>query len=246
MQQTKTQIIYNIYSNELYSFEVPIEVEDSQRWVILEAVKQKKELSGADLSGADLSGADLSGADLSWANLSGANLSGADLSWANLSGADLSGADLSWANLSGANLSGANLSGADLSWANLSGANLSGANLSGADLSGAENSKLCIAQTRILPEGDIIGYKKCSNNVIVKLLIPSDAKRSSAFGRKCRAEFAKVLEVFGAEYGIAMYDNKTKYIAGETIYPDSFSEDWQTECAPGIHFFITRIEAENY
>lgn len=84
------------------------------------------------------------------------------------------------------------------------------------------------------------------DNVIVKLCIPADAKRSHAFGRKCRAEYAKVLEVFGAEYAIAMYDNKTKYIPGEVVYPDSFSEDWQAECDPGIHFFITRIEAENY
>ena len=52
-------------------------------------------------------------------------------------------------------------------------------------------------QTRILPEGDIIGYKKCRDGVIVKLLIPIKAKRSHAFGRKCRAEYAKVLEIFG-------------------------------------------------
>ena len=201
----------------------------------------KANLSWADLSGADLSKANLSGADLSRADLSRANLSGADLSRANLSGADLSGADLSRANLSGANLSGANLYKADLSWADLS-----GADLSGADLSGAKNADLVIARTRILSEGDLIGWKKCKNNVIVKMQIPSDAKRSHAFGRKCRAEYVKVLEVIGAEVGIAQHDGKTKYRKGEIVKPDSFDENWQDECAPGIHFFITRIEAENY
>jgi hypothetical protein len=188
------------------------------------------------LSGAIKSGANLSGADLSGANLSGANLSGA-----NLSGADLSGADLYGANLSGANLSRANLSRADLSRANLS-----RADLSGADLSGVKNAELIIARTRILPEGDLIGYKKCQNNIIVKLKIPHNAKRSHAFGRKCRAEFVEVLEIFGAETAISTHDNKTLYKVGETVYPDKWSENWQEECASGIHFFVTKIEAENY
>ena len=124
--------------------------------------------------------------------------------------------------------------------------NLSWADLSGADLSRVKNADLVIARTRILSEGDLIGWKKCKNNVIVKMQIPSDAKRSHAFGRKCRAEYVKVLEVIGAEVGIARHDNKTEYRKGEIVKPDSFDENWQDECAPGIHFFITRIEAENY
>jgi hypothetical protein len=105
---------------------------------------------------------------------------------------------------------------------------------------------LVVAQTRILPEGSIIGWKKCRDNVIVKLRIPEEAKRSHAFGRKCRAEYADVIEIFGADVGVSSHDGKTKYHVGERVYPDSFSDDWQTECASGIHFFITRIEAENY
>jgi hypothetical protein len=81
---------------------------------LLDAIKNKANLSGADLSGANLSGANLSRADLSRAYLSGAYLSGANLSGAYLSGANLFGAYLSGANLSGADLSGANLSGAYL------------------------------------------------------------------------------------------------------------------------------------
>lgn len=148
--------------------------------------------------------------------------------------------------LYGADLSGANLSGADLSGADLSGAYLSRADLSGANLYGAKNADAAIAQTRILPEGQLIGWKKCADGVIVKLSIPADAKRSHAFGRKCRAEFADVIEVFGASFGLSNYDRKTKYEAGKRLIPDSFDENWQEECSSGIHFFITRIEAENY
>jgi hypothetical protein len=171
---------------------------------------------------------------------------GLAVKWAVKSRANLSRADLSGANLSGADLSGAYLSGANLSGANLSRADLSGANLSGANLSGAKNAELIIAQTRILPEGDLIGWKKCAGGVIVKLRIPTDAKRSHAFGRKCRAEFADVLEVFGAEIGISKHDSKTEYRAGERVTPDAFDEDWQEECSSGVHFFITKAEAEAY
>ena len=180
------------------------------------------------------------------ANLSGANLSDANLSGAYLSGAYLSGAYLSDANLSGANLSGANLSGAYLSGAYLSGANLSGANLSDANLRDAKDADLAIAMTRILPEGSLIGWKKCRDRVIVKLRIPEEAKRSHAFGRKCRAEFADVLEVIGAEVGISQHDGETKYIAGQRVTPDAFDEDWMDECSSGIHFFISKAEAEAY
>ena len=147
-----------------------------------------------------------------------------------------SGADLSRANLSRANLSGADLSGADLSRANLSRANLKE----------AKGGDLAIAQTRILPDGDLIGWKKCADGVIVKLLIPAKAKRSHAFGRKCRASYAKVIEVIGAKVGISQLDNTTKYIKGRIVKCNKWNEDWREECAGGIHFFITRIEAENY
>ena len=160
--------------------------------------------------------------------------------------ADLRGADLSYANLSGADLRGADLRGADLRGANLSGANLRDAYLRGAYLSGAKDADLAIAVTRILPEGDLIGWKKCHHGVIVKLRIPAEAKRSHAFGRKCRAEFADVLEVIGAEVGISSHDDKTEYRTGQRVTPDSFDENWMDECSHGVHFFITRLEAEAY
>ena len=149
-----------------------------------------------------------------------------------------------WGLKSRADLSRANLSGADLSRADLSGANFSGADLSGADLSGAKSADLVIARTRILPEGDIIGWKKCQGDVIAKLLIPAAAKRSHAFGRKCRAEYVDCLELFGADKGISLHDGKTEYAAGQRVTPDAFDENWQSECSSGIHFYITRAEAE--
>ena len=184
------------------------------------------------------------------------------LSGAYLSGAYLRDADLSGANLRGANLRDANLSYADLRDADLSGADLRGADLSCAELRCAELSELTVTQISILPdEGDIIGWKKAyvdgtmlPKPVIVKLLIPSDAQRSNATGRKCRASTARVLDLQDKQgnslppdtTAYSSYDTDFTYQKGETIHVEDFDTDRWNECAPGIHFFITRIEAVEY
>ena len=160
------------------------------------------------------------------------------------SGADLRGADLYGANLYGANLYGANLRGADLYGANLRGADLRGADLYGANLRGLKNGSLALAQTSIVPEeGAFVGYKKLANDVIAKIVIPHDAKRLNAYGsRKCRADKVFVLEGSGK----SKHDNKTEYAPETWVIPDSFNDDRREECSNGIHFFITRAEAEAY
>jgi hypothetical protein len=239
MDQGGNMEIKNIYDAVIYTSAL-LTIKDA----VLEALKSGADLSGADLSGADLSGANLSGADLSGAYLSGDYLSGAYLSGASLSGADLSGADLS-----GADLSGANLSGADLSGAYLSGANLSGADLSGANLSEVKNAEQAFAQIQFIPEtGSFEVWKKGARGVIVKLLIPEDAKCSHGSGRKCRASKAVVLDIIGADetrsgggYGVVIYRK------GETVEPENgFDENRWNVCSSGIHFFLTRLEAEAY
>ena len=164
--------------------------------------------------------------------------------------------------LRGAGLSGADLSGAYLYGAYLYGANLSGANLSGANLRDANMPKLISAQTRILPdEGDIIGWKKAyaddimpPRQVIVKLLIPADAQRSNSAGRKCRASKARILDLQDKQgnslppdtTAYSSHDPDFTYKKGETVQVEDFDTNRWNECAPGIHFFITRIEAAEY
>ena len=219
-----------IYQDEAESFKA----------LILSAIK-----AGANLSGADLWSANLRSADL-WS----ANLRSADLRSANLSGADLSGANLRSADLRDANLRSADLQGANLRGANLQDAYLSSANLQDADLSSAKNiSDRLNAETSIVPEtGGFQGWKKCQNNVIVRLRIPASAKRSSATGRKCRAERALVLEVIGAEIGESQYKYAPKviYKKGKVVACNAWNPDRWAECGGGIHFFLTRYEAENY
>lgn len=161
--------------------------------------------------------------------------------------------------LLGANLRGANLRGACLCDACLCDANLYGACLLGADLRDANLSELTVAQTSILPdEGDIIGWKKAITldgaPIIVKLLIPADAQRSNATGRKCRASTARVLDLQDKQgnslppdtTAYSSFDLDFTYQKGETVHVEDFDTDRWDECATGIHFFITRIEAIEY
>ena len=219
---------------------------------ILEA--HRKYLAGEDGG----SCADLSHANLSFANLRGADLRNADLSHANLRGADLRNADLIGANLMDANLSFANLRGADLRNADLSHANLRGADLMDANLMMAVNIDKILwdSCTEFYPmqcpeEGSFIGWKK-AHNKIVKLEICADALRSSATSRKCRCSSAKVLaieNIDGSKYGDVIasnYDPIFLYKVGEIVKVENFDTNRWNECAPGIHFFLTREEAVKY
>ena len=164
-----------------------------------------------------------------------------------------------------ADLSGAYLSRADLRGADLSRADLSGADLSGADLSGAKgldsvtyNEQTSFFALQCPETGAFIAWKKAivagqGGACIVELLVPSEAKRSSATTRKCRVSKAKVLSIKSIDgnedfdKAIAQFDNSFVYEVGQFVEPkNGFGEDRWVECDAGIHCFITRKEAELY
>ena len=181
------------------------------------------------------------------ANLSGANLSGAYLTGAYLTGANLVGAYLTGANLVGACLYGANLSGANLSGANLTGADLGVADLGVADLVGAT-----LPPFQIVPEvGQFRAFKKVQGNVVLELLIPRSAQRTSTLGgRKCRASKVKVVGVASGATTETVFrshhEESFTYSVGKWASVPDYDGDIRVECAKGIHFFLTLDEAKNY
>ena len=202
-------------------------IEKHQKWIVGASDGKRADLRGADLRGADLYGADLRGADLRGADLRGADLRGADLRGADLYGAALYGADLYGADLRGADLYGAKI---ELELIN-------------------KFYPICCPEV-----GSFIAWKKVRENLIVKLEVTETAKRSSAFGRKCRCSEAKVLDIQNLDgtsaddvtVAYSTHDSNFAYRVGETVRVDNFDEDRKNECAPGIHFFITRQEAVEY
>lgn len=231
---------------------------------------------GADLSNANLGDANLTNAILSDARLdstvfagaimtsaqltnckghnakfSGANLEGADFEWATLIETDFRDADLPIAQLFGANFTASSFRGANLSLTHARLANFEGCNFQNATLT-AMSYDYSTRGIHPAPEGELIGWGKKSGH-IVKMKIPADAKRSCATTRKYRAEYAIVLEIYG---GLQTLEHKSRhsnyprhpvvYEVGKEVRPDEWDEDRWQECSHGIHFFLTRKEAEEW
>lgn len=111
-------------------------------------------------------------------------------------------------------------------------------------------------------EGAFIGYKKVriihgdgEISGLAELYIPKEAARSSAIGRKCRCQFARVISITGAtpstknkefEEGTSYFDPHFHYHVGSMVYPDSWDENRWDECSNGIHFFMNKREALDY
>lgn len=218
-------------------------LEKHKKWLNKEEGGEK-----ADLRGADLHEVNLSETDLSNVNLRGADLRGADLSKANLRLTDFRGADFTWVKLCGADLYRANFCGVDLS-----SVDFYKVDICEADLSGATYDEDTAFFDLCCPEkGAFIGFKKAGGKII-ELLIPEDAKRSSAASRSCRCSKAKVLsitEIDGRNSDITKicsdHDETFIYKVGEEVSVPNFDENRWEECSTGIHFFITRNEAVRY
>ena len=217
---------------------------------------KRADLTDANLYGADLTRANLYGADLTRAILYRANLICANLIRANLTGAKLSDANLYGADLTRANLYRANLTGANLSYANLIDANLTRADLTGANLTYAILDWVILTDT-ILDEKEqcrkgivltepMTGYKKASGGKIITLEIPIGAKVFSINNNKRRTNKTKVIDMQGETELSSWFNTDFKYHVGDEIEIEDFDENYNIECAEGIHFFLTREEAENY
>ena len=179
---------------------------------------------------------DSNGKDGKRANLTGANLTNADLMFANLTFADLSGAILSGAILSDADLTRADLSGADLI-----NSELEYTNLTNTILDDKEQCRKGIVLTE-----PMIGYKKSGECKIITLEIPIGAKVFSINNYKRRTNKCKVIDMQGETELSSYYDTDFKYHVGDEIEIEDFDDNYNVECGEGIHFFLTREEAENY
>ena len=142
------------------------------------------------------------------------------------------------------------------------GANANGADFRNAELENCEFAHIHYDESTAgfamaCPEtGAFTAYKKAHlyncESCIVQLEVPADALRSSATTRKCRVSKAKVVAVYdfdGKSLKKNAYSNHTKsfvYRIGKMVEVQNFDKDRWHECAPGIHCFITKREAELY
>lgn len=129
-------------------------------------------------------------------------------------------------------------------------ANLTNADLSNANLSNTNFNKTLGVFCTCPKSGEIIGWKKI-NHHIIRLKIPKWARRTAKYGsRKCRAEYAIVEKIFHGLNEVDSvsggFDKNFKYSVGCIVKPDFYDASMLKECTNGIHFFMTREEAEQY
>lgn len=208
--------------------------------------------------GAYLQGANFFKAKASDAEFRNAILRNADMRYANMSdcyftSADLNGADLTGSDFTGSCFNNASLDNATFCHTNLDCIEIEYCTFDNAD---DQNNELDAAIPMACPRtGDFIGWKAVmqdDHRFIVKLQIPIDAKRSSAFSNKCRAQFVRTLDIICLDADICTDSVTSKaikdtiYTKGELTFPDSWDECRWNECSNGIHFFMTIDEACEY
>lgn len=97
-------------------------------------------------------------------------------------------------------------------------------------------------------------YKALSGNKIANLVIPEGAliRIPCSYSNKFRASRAKVHSIYslrGKRYcdkGISEFDTNFKYNVGNIVVPTYPFSLGDSECAPGIHFFLNIADAINY
>lgn len=112
----------------------------------------------------------------------------------------------------------------------------------------------CFGLELTCPEsGSFIGWKRLQGDIIAKLEIPADARRTSGFSRKCRADAVFVLGFYNSD-GTKNHDVKSAnsllypdftYTLGKMALADSFDAGRDT-CGHGIHFYLSFQEAVEY
>lgn len=144
-----------------------------------------------------------------------------------------------------------NLYGSVFTRCDFSGANFKGANLQAVTFVDCQIDPKTEALTSIVPAtGSFEAWKKGGGGEIIRLRIPADAKRVGGYARKCRASRATVLEIvdaFGRRQTRCMswWQPVFEYVVGATVEcQEPFDPNPIEWCASGIHFYMSRAEAE--
>lgn len=252
-----------------------------------EGLSSRADFSFCRLEGIDFHGVYLDKANFENAVIHNCDFNSASLSMVEFNNAELYRCNFGLAKLSGAEFVDTKIFDCDFFGANLYSARFIGANIGYTNFKNAQiNDRTCFNDVvarhlkdmpyipMVCPEeGEFVAWKAvCASTyastsdlfkdvhhtpILVKLLIPADAKRSSGFGRKCRASKAKVLDICNLDgreikwkFGYRIHSCwhwEFEYEVGKIIEPEeAFNEDRWSECASGIHFFMNRREAIEY
>lgn len=201
----------------------------------------------------DLSGMELDHMDFTLSSFQNTVLDGVNFENSSVENALFDGYSIRGACFKNARMMTASFRYCDMTKCNIEGADLYGAVLESANLEGIlsdENTQWF--RPHCPEEGAFLGYKKCVNDRIVQLLIPADAKRTSATRPSCRCSKAKVLTIKSFDLtqnfdeAWSFVDENFVYKKGEWVEVKDFNENRWQNSTTGIHFWMTRAEAVAY
>lgn len=192
----------------------------------------------------------LSGAQMFDVALLGSSFRGCDFSRCRFDRAsELRETDFTAASFRGADLADANVRYCCFQRTDFTEARLGGVTFPLCDLRDTVFTGAELPHFQIVPEtGAFVGYKRLAGGVICTLRIPDDARRTgNLVDRKCRASHADVLDGEGTSVNVFLCGDTLTYRKGERVAaPNGYSDDFRTSAGAGVHFFITRREAEEY
>lgn len=201
---------------------------------------------------------DLSGKVLRNKDYSNSHFINVDLSNTDWTGSDFSNSLFENSSFENSILKNVNFRGADFRGGNINNTDIRGANFYFSILENCPKENVLFDSTTnyfemVCPEkGYFIGYKKCFNDRIVKLLILKDSLRSSSTNDACRTNKAKVLSITdienkrGFNEATSFVDENFVYRVGEVVHSEGFNEDRWVDSTTGIHFYMTRELALGY
>lgn len=214
---------------------------------------ERLSLASYEFKNMDLTGWKLENIDFSLSSFQEVILNGADFHGSSVENALFDGCSMYGADFRDARMVTASLRYCDMRCCDIRGADLFGAVLEFAKLDrivSDENTKWF--RLHCPEKGAFLAYKKCMNDRLVQLLVPADAKRTSATLPSCRCSRAKVLTIKSFDYqenfdeAWSLVDENFVYRRGEWIEVKDFNEDRWQDSTTGIHFWLTREEAMAY
>ena len=196
---------------------------------------------------------DLSNIDFSWSDIRNVSFRGSILQSCIFDNTLFIDTDFSYSDLRGSSFAGSNLRKCILYSCDARGVNFYTSLLEGANLEKIiTDESTQYFRLRCPESGYFKGYKKCFNQMMVTLLIPKDAGRSSATSDTCRCSKARVLEISNLDRSqfyteaYSYVDSNFVYRLGEMAVASNYNEDRWSDSTGGIHFYMTWDEAAGY
>ncbi|MFV0362222.1 MAG: pentapeptide repeat-containing protein [Suipraeoptans sp.] len=211
-----------------------------------------------DLRMIEIENEDLSGVNFSFSNLKSSVFRNVNLRSCNFTSSDLENTLFFNTPLDNSIFKDCYMHGTTLRNNSLRGIDISGADLYFATMENTDitdivyDDKTKWFKMHCPETGAFIGYKKCVNDRLVQLLIPADAKRTSATLNSCRCSKAKVLSIKSFDSmenfdeAWSLVDENFVYRVHEWVEVKNFNNDRFMDSTTGIHFWMTREEAIAY